>query len=257
MPILGGTHIRRQVRAVPSPTGAVGSFARWVAEECPRDARVLNIGAGSNLSGALTPIRRRAGVLVGVDPDPAISNNVTLDEGHCQTLEEYAATGPQPFDLAFSVFVLEHVQDPTAFTDACARVLRPGGVLMGMTVNMWHYFGLATWAATRAGVADRLLPHLRPQSQVDRYHFATEYRINTIRAMMRHLDNSGFDEVQFRCWDLPSMYEPYLPGPVRGVARLYNKAVYRIGSPHLMGHITFRATMGPGLASTEPEQRLA
>ena len=58
-------------------------------------------------------------------------------------------------------------------------------------------------------------------------------------------------------WDLPSMYEPYLPGPVRGVARLYNKAVYRIGSPHLMGHITFRATMGPGLASTEPEQRLA
>ena len=106
MPILGGTHIRRQVRAVPSPTGAVGSFARWVAEECPRDARVLNIGAGSNLSGALTPISRRAGILVGVDPDPAISDNLTLDEGHCQTLEEYAATGPQPFDLAFSVFVL-------------------------------------------------------------------------------------------------------------------------------------------------------
>ncbi len=40
------------------------------------------------------------------------------------------------------------------------------------------------------------------------------------------------------------MYEPYLPMPVRGVAGLYNKAVYRIGSPHLMGHITFRATKG-------------
>ena len=245
---LEGTRIRHRVRAIPSPPGAVASFARWVAEECPQDARVLNIGAGCNLSGSLSPIRRHAEVLVGVDPDPSISGNTTLDERHCQTLEEYAGTGPEPFDLAFSVFVLEHVHDPTAFTRACARVLRPGGVLMGMTVNMWHYFGLATWAATRAGVADRLLPHLRPRSQVDRYHFATEYRLNTIRAMMRHLENSGFDAVEFRCWDLPSMYEPYLPGPVRGVAGLYNKAVYRIGSPHLMGHITFRATRGsPGL----------
>ena len=62
--------------------------------------------------------------------------------------------------------------------------------------------------------------------------------------MTRHLDESGFDAVEFRCWDLPSMYEPYLPPPVRGIAGLYNKAVYAIGSPHLMGHITFRATKG-------------
>lgn len=251
MAILGGTRIRHQVRAVPSPPGAVAGFARWVADQCPRDARVLNIGAGCNLSGAMTPVRRRAGVLVGVDPDSAIAHNTTLDERHCQTLEEYAATGPEPFDLAFSVFVLEHVHDPAAFTRASARVLRPGGVLMGMTVNMWHYFGLATWAATRAGVADRLLPHLRPRDQVEHYHFATEYRLNTIRAMMRHLEHAGFDAVEFRCWDLPSMYEPYLPVPVRGVAGLYNKAVYRFGSPHLMGHITFRATKGPGASSDD------
>ncbi len=244
MALLGGTRIQHQVHAVPSPNAAVANFARWVAEECPQDARVLNIGAGCNLSGSLSPIRRHAGMLVGVDPDPSIGDNTTLDERHCQSLEEYAETGPAPFDLAFSVFVLEHVHDPKAFTQACARVLKPGGVLMGMTVNMWHYFGLATWAATRIGVADRLLPHLRPQAQVDRYHFATEYRLNTIRAMMRHLEDSGFAAVEFRCWDLPSMYEPYLPGPVRGVAGLYNKAVYRIGSPHLMGHITFRATLG-------------
>ncbi len=244
MTLLGSARIRHQVRAMPSPAEAVPSFARWVAKECPPDARVLNIGAGCNLSGSLSPVRRRAGVIVGVDPDPAISDNTTLDERHCQSLEDYAATGPEPFDLAFSVFVLEHVHDPKAFTDACSRVLRPGGVLMGMTVNMWHYFGLATWAATRVGVADRLLPHLRPRDLVEHYHFATEYRLNTIRAMMRHLENGGFDAVEFRCWDLPSMYEPYLPAPVRGVAGLYNKAVYRIGSPHLMGHITFRATMG-------------
>ena len=240
----GTTRIRHQVRAVPSPRAAVAGFAHWVAEECPADARVLNIGAGCNLSGSLRPVRRRAGHIVGVDPDPSIHDNPTLDERHCQTLEEYAGTGPEPCDLAFSVFVLEHVHDPTAFMHASSRVLKPGGVLMGLTVNMWHYFGLATWAATRAGVADRLLPHLRPRDQVEHYHFATEYRLNTVRQMTRHLEASGFDTVEFRCWDLPSMYEPYLPAPVRGVAGLYNTAVYRIGSPYLMGHITFRATRG-------------
>jgi SAM-dependent methyltransferase len=241
---LEGARTRPDVRAIATPPAAVSGFAHWVAEECPQGSRVLNIGAGCNLSGNLRPIRRRAGVLVGVDPDRSIHDNTTLDEAHCQSMEEYAAAGPEPFDLAFSVFVLEHVHDPRAFTQACARVLRPGGVLMGLTVNLWHYFGLATWAATRAGVADRLLPHLRPRALVDHYHFATEYRLNTMRAMRRHLENSGFEAVEFRCWDLPAMYEPYLPVPVRGVAGLYNKAVYRLGSPHLMGHITFRATKG-------------
>ncbi len=236
---------RPEIRTVPPPQhGAISGFAHWVADECPPDARVLNIGAGRNLSGPLRPVRRHAGYLVGVDPDPSITDNPHLDEGHQLSMEAYAASSPEPFDLAFSVFVLEHVHDPKAFTRACAHVLRPGGVLMGLTVNMWHYFGLATWATTRLGVAEKLLPHLRPQAEVARYHFPTEYHINTIHAMRRHLSAAGFDSVQFRCWDLPSMYEPYLPEGTRGFATRYNTWAYRVGSPYLMGHITFRATRG-------------
>jgi hypothetical protein len=114
---------------------------------------------------------------------------------------------------------------------------------MGLTVNKWHYFGLATWAATRAGVSEPLLRRLRPAEQVAAYHFATEYRINTIRAMTAHLRRVGFTSVEFRCWDLPTLYEPYLPTPVRGFATAYDRWAYRIGSPHLMGHITFLARM--------------
>ena len=235
---------RPEIRTVPPPRGAISWFAHWVADECPPDARVLNIGAGRNLSGPLHPVRRHAGYLVGVDPDPSIGDNPHLDEAHRLSMEEYAARDPDPFDLAFSVFVLEHVHDPEAFTTACARVLRPGGVLMGLTVNMWHYFGLATWAATRLGIAEKLLPRLRPESAIATYHFPTEYHINTVGAMTRHLEAAGFRSVEFRCWDLPSMYEPYLPGPTRRFAGFYNTWAYRVGSPRLMGHITFRAVRG-------------
>ena len=244
--VLGG-HITREVTATPAPRGGVAGFATWVAQECPQGGRVLNVGAGRNLSGRLHPVRRRAGHLVGIDPDPSIHDNPTLDERHQASLEQYARQDPEPFDVAFSVFVMEHVHDPAAFTAAAARVLRPGGALMGLTVNKWHYFGLATWAATRAGVSEPLLRRLRPAEQVAAYHFATEYRINTIRAMTAHLRRSGFASVEFRCWDLPALYEPYLPAPVRGFATAYDRVAYRIGSPHLMGHITFLArTPGPG-----------
>jgi 2-polyprenyl-3-methyl-5-hydroxy-6-metoxy-1,4-benzoquinol methylase len=233
--------MRSSVVASDPPQRAVTGFARWVARECPPGARVLNIGAGRNLSGPLLHIREKAGHLVGVDPDASILDNVDVDERHHSSLEAYAATAPEPFDLAFSVFVLEHVADPRAFAEACATVLRPGGVLMAVTVNKWHYFGLSTWAATRLHVADLLLPRLRPEASA--YHFPTEYRLNTAAAITRHLDAAGFDSVDFRYWDLPVMYEPYLPRPIRGFATHYQRAVYRLGRPQLMGHLTFKATL--------------
>ena len=117
----------------------------------PQDAAVLNIGAGANRSGDMSRVRERAVRLVGVDPSPRIHENSQVDERYEQTIEQFAIGHADEFDLAFSVFVLEHVEDADGFATACARVLKPGGTLMGLTVNAWHYFGFITWAATRLG----------------------------------------------------------------------------------------------------------
>jgi len=235
--------MERTVTTTPPPKRAVRGFGRWVADSCPRGATVLNIGAGKSLSGQLRPLRQKAGCLVGVDPDPAIGENSTLDESHQSPMEEVAPSHAGRFDLAFSVFVLEHVSDPGPFTVACASVLKPGGVLMGLTVNKWQYFGLCTWTATRLGVSDRLLARLRDPAAIGEYHYHTEYRCNSVRTITRQLSAAGFRAVEFRCWDLPEMYEPYLPERVRGFAQRYNRLAYRLGRPNLMGHITFKATL--------------
>lgn len=235
--------MERTVTTTPPPKHAVRGYGRWVARSCPRGATVLNIGAGRNLSGQLRPLRQKAGRVVGVDPAPAIAENPTLDESHRSTMEDFAASHAGRFDLAFSVFVLEHVHDPARFTDACASVLKPGGVLMGLTVNKWQYFGLCTWTATRLGVSDRLLARLRDPAAIGEYHAPTEYRCNSVRTITRQLAAAGFLSVEFRCWDLPEMYEPYLPERVRGFAQRYNRLAYRLGRPNLMGHITFKATL--------------
>lgn len=233
--------IRRTVVATSPPPYVVRDFGKWVAESTPNGARVLNIGAGANLSGSLQQVRRRSGYLVGVDPHRSIHENEYLDERHEATLEAFAVDRRDEFDAAFSVFVLEHVADPDAFSQACARVIKPGGSLFGLTVNKYQYFGLTTWAATRLGISDWMLTRLKDRDVIDNYHFPTEYRINSIRRISRHLDEAGFSSVEFRCYEKTAMYEWYLPSGLRWFAGAYTKAAYGVGVPHLMGHITFRA----------------
>ncbi len=239
----GHSNLAVTVRATAPPRHAVAGFGRWVAQSLPPDARVLNIGAGSNKSGDLKLVRQRAGHVVGIDQSPRIHENKHVDERHQQCLELFAEDHADEFDLAFSVFVLEHVRDPERFAAACAQVLKPGGTLMGLTVNAWHYFGGLTWAATRLGVAEWLLPRVRPDAHTEDYHDPTQYRLNTIPALSRQLAVSGFRSVEFRMWDLPTLYTPYLPRRFRGLASTWHQAVYRWEQPRLMGHLTFKATL--------------
>ncbi len=234
--------IQRTVAVVPPPKRGVNRYARWVARACSPGDRVLNIGAGSGLSGALKPVLRQRPYLVGIDPHLSIHANATLDERHQQSLEQFAATDPKPFDVALSVYVLEHVEEPEAFVSAAARVLRPGGSLFGLTLNMYQYFGFATWAATRVGLSEWLLRRVKEEELVRQYHFTTQYRLNSISCITRHLAAAGFASVEFRCFDETARYAWYLPLRTRGFATAYTKMAYAIGSPWIMGHLSFRAT---------------
>jgi SAM-dependent methyltransferase len=231
----------RSVHIVPPPRRGVRSFASWVAESCGPDARVLDIGAGCNLSGPLRPLVRQEPYLVGVDPDESILRNPCLDERHQMSMEDFATDHAEQFDAAFAIYVLEHVCHPPEFIAACARVLKPGGSLFALTLNMHQYFGLLTWASTRVGLSDRILERLKTPSVVAAYHFPTQYRLNSIRTVSHHLDAAGFSSVDFRCYDDTSRYGWYLPAGARWFAPVYTRTAYAIGSPELMGHLSFRA----------------
>lgn len=103
--------------------------------------------------------------------------------------------------------------------------------------------GFTTWATSRLGLSELLLRRVRDPDHVDHYHRRTEYRINSIRSTRRHLEDAGFSSVEFRMWDLPRMYEPYLPRPLAGFATVWHRAAYTLGRPNLMGHLTFKAVL--------------
>lgn len=233
--------ITKTVSVVPAPRSSVRHLARWAAEDCIPGSVVLNIGAGADRSGVLKPLLRRSPYVVGVDPDHAVLRNASLDERHQMSLEEFASTNTGRFDVALAVYVLEHVENPAAFTAACSRILRPTGCFFGVTLNITHYFGATTWALSRLGRTDSVLERLKPGEDVHQHHFPPEYRLNSIATITRHLEAASFRSVEFRCYDATDRYQWYLPRALSWIAPAYTRTVYAIGDARWMGHLSFRA----------------
>lgn len=127
------------------------SFIRdRVAERFARDPRtreafagltLLDIGCGGGLIAE--PMRRLGFDVTAVD---ASSENIGTARAHAAeqgldiayraaTVEQLEAEGAGPFDVVLTLEVIEHVADPEAFIRTCARLVKPGGMLIVATLN--------------------------------------------------------------------------------------------------------------------------
>ena len=102
--------------------------------------RILDIGCGGGL--LCEPMARLGADIVGVD---AAERNIPIASVHAQamgleidyrhtTAEALAADGEQ-FDAVLNMEVVEHVADPQGYIDACAALVRPGGITITSTIN--------------------------------------------------------------------------------------------------------------------------
>ena len=227
----------------PATTNLLIAFPSWVAQYCNPTSVVLDVGAGRGRLKSPAIIKECAGSLVGVDPDPAITQNPYLDERYCSSIEDFAKEAEGRFDLLYSMMVLEHVTQPRAFFSACRSLLKPGGMFFAVTPNLWHYFGLTTKLCATLNLEEWVLDRLIGKSRKEEYHFPTAYRVNSVRAIQRMLMQTGFRDVEFQCFDQPFSYNYLVPKRLRCFPQMYSRAIYMLNMPHLMGHIMFRATV--------------
>ena len=101
---------------------------------------ILDVACGDGY-GSAALLKAGAKSLVGVDVDAATCDYARR-KYHIDARQGDAAALPFPagsFDLVVSFETIEHVPEPTRFLDECARVLRPGGVLVMSTPNVTVY----------------------------------------------------------------------------------------------------------------------
>lgn len=214
----------------------------WVAALATAESTLLDIGAGDGDDDYTALVRPLVSRMVGVDPAAAPRSGSLLDEMHAQSIESFALGGHERFDLALAVYVVEHISDPGGFLTAARRCLRPGGSLFLVTPNLWHYFGLAAKASAILGVDDRLLALTRAAHPGHDHvgHFRVAYKMNSVASLARHAGAAGFQSLEVRHLENPSIFETYFPGRLAALPRLYSSALHLIGAKRAFGTLICR-----------------
>ena len=187
-------------------------FERAVEARLSADAVLLDAGAGRTvpvLRKYLGRARRLIGVeLVAFTDVPVGIETYNTDLAHLPLPDAVV-------DIIISRSVFEHLADPQAVYAEFSRVLRPGGVVIFLTANMWDYGTLIA----------RLVPnrfHARIVAKVEgraaEDTFPTEYRTNTRRDVERLALRAG---LKVDAFEYLSQYPNYL---------MFNGALFFIGT---------------------------
>lgn len=183
-----------------APERAVGGFTRrdstllfysLIHSVLKPDSVVLDFGAGRGAQ-AETPfdytrqivtLRGKVQRVVGVDVDPAVLENPILDEAHVFTPGEPLPFEAATFDVIFSDWVAEHVDDPASFVAEIERLLKPGGWFFARTPNRFGAIAIGATLIPNA-LHNAVLQRLQPDRK-ERDVFPTRYRMNTVATIRR------------------------------------------------------------------------
>ena len=185
------TSYRERYRAArPGWMSSGEQFDNLVQKHLTAESLVLDLGCGR--TGGIERFWREARLAVGVDPDHG--SLVARGQGMAvlQSGGEHLPFADASFDMAVSVWVLEHLEAPEKVFEEVARVLKPGGHFIFLTPNALNPLVMGN----RVGqLAPRLQKHLvsNVYGRDGADTFAVKYRANTSSRIRDIAASTGFD----------------------------------------------------------------
>jgi SAM-dependent methyltransferase len=134
--------------------------------------------------------------VAGVDPSDNIEQNPFVHLRIRCPIEQYYADAP--FDLATLRMVVEHVTEPEQVARALSRLLRPGGIAVVFTVNLWSPATILS-RFTPFAVHHPIKKLLWGSDEKDT--FPVHYKMNTRRALRAFFEREGLFESRFAYLD--------------------------------------------------------
>lgn len=166
-------------------------YERWcelISRYVPAKSTILEIGGGPTLD-LTRRLRPMADRLFGLDIDPIIKNNTLLDHSIVYGGDKFTGIDDDVIDVAVADWVNEHIANPGKHFREVNRVLKPGGLYISRTVNLYHYKALAARCTPRR-LQTPFVRWLRHTSFEDYDPYEVYYRANT-RRRIEHLSKKA------------------------------------------------------------------
>ncbi len=193
---------------------------------------LLDIGCGRGFDGEpelQQSLAELADRYVGVEPDASVRLSDCFTEVHRCRLED-APLAPASIDVAYAVFVIEHLRCPREFFDKVFEILVPGGVFWGFTIDLRHFFALVSLATDGLGVKGWCLKRAGSTEAIrGPGHYRTFYRANTPCAVRRCV--GPFRSIRLMNLHQEGQFDAYLPGWARRGGRWLDRLTAALGLP--------------------------
>lgn len=204
----------------------------------------LDIGCGGGFDADLkiqTQLAHECSAYIGVEPDKDIHLGTIFTAVH-RCLFEAAPIPPASIDIAFSVMVMEHLQNPQQFWDKVHSVLRPGGVFWGFTVDARHPVAIAAACADRLHIKELYLNWLHGKRGEERYEdYSVWYRSNTPAQI--HSLAKAFNRHTILSFQSIGQIRYYLPTGLKWLGDSYERLSAGMGWPGI--NLAVRAEKAP------------
>jgi len=180
------------VRGFSGGERAMHVYRRQLREPLARAQRVCHLGCGYDKNAVTRNVPSHPQI-VGVDMDPRAGPKY-----HSSFWLADATRLPfadSMFDFVCSEYLMEHIANPAELCRESSRVLAPGGRIVLLTPNLWSYKTLvAAYTPYRFHLRLAKFRYRRP---VEEDVFPSLYLANTVRCLVRMLQDAGFSEVNF------------------------------------------------------------
>ncbi|MBL8990846.1 MAG: class I SAM-dependent methyltransferase [Phycisphaerae bacterium] len=184
--------LRKYYVGRPGWENGTAYFHRYLLDQAPARGSVLELGPGPT-NHTTRWLREHFERVDGLDVDPEVLRNRDLSKAFVYDGSRWPIDS-DAYDAVVADFVFEHIADPRLALSEAHRCLRPGGVLILRTPNLWHYVTIGS-RLTPHWVHAALVPALKRQPGDVHAPYPTHYRINTAAAVKRHARKAGFTVV--------------------------------------------------------------